>query len=192
MRLHARLVTAFAIPAILGALSTALASDAPSTQPDDLRALDGVWIFVEDRTEGRAVEQLGPPMASKFSMRVEEDAVILNGHGSGHRDVRVALDGSITEVAEPKTISRYSGEWKDGTFEYQVEFERMSGNAPDGMIRRKFHTTGDGLIVRVAPDPSSEEEWVGLYLQAQDIPLPAPAKASIMQARAGYPSMQPS
>jgi hypothetical protein len=179
MRLHARLVTAFAIPVILGALSTALASDAPSTQPDDLRALDGVWIFVEDRTEGRAVEQLGPPMASKFSMCVEEDAVILNGHGSGHRDVRVALDGSITEVAEPKTISRYSGEWKDGTFEYQVEFERMSGNAPDGMIRRKFHMTGDGLIVRVAPDPSSEEEWVGLYLQAQDIPLPAPAKASI-------------
>jgi hypothetical protein len=29
-------------------------------------------------------------------MRVEQGAVVLNGHGSGHRDVRVALDGSVT------------------------------------------------------------------------------------------------
>ena len=119
MRLHTRLATALALLAslaILGARSTALPANAPSTQPDDLRAMDGEWIYVEDRTDGRTLEQLGPPMASKFSMRVEEDAVVLNGHGSGHRDVRVALDGSITEVAETKTISRYRGGWKDGTF----------------------------------------------------------------------------
>ena len=112
---------------------TALASNALSAQPDGLRALDGEWIYVEDRTEGRTLEQLGPPMSSKFSMRIEEGAVVLNGHGSGHRDVRVALDGSITEVTEPKTISRYRGAWKDGTFEYEVEFVRVSDNAPDGL-----------------------------------------------------------
>ena len=72
MRLRTRLVTALALLAILGALLTELASNACSTQPDDLRVLDGEWIYVEDRTEGRTLEQLGPPMASKFSMRVEK------------------------------------------------------------------------------------------------------------------------
>jgi len=120
-------------------------------------------------------------MASKFSMRVEEGAVVLNGHGSGHRDVRVALDGSITEIAEAKSISRYRGAWKDGTFEYEVAFVPVSGNAPDGigLIRRKFRITTDGLLVSVVVDPPAGEESVGLYRHAQDIPLPAPAKAAI-------------
>ena len=120
-------------------------------------------------------------MASKFSMRVEEGAVVLNGHGSGHRDVRVALDGSITEVKEPKTISRYRGAWKDGTFEYQVAFERVSGSAPDGigLIRRKFRSTIDGLFVSVVVDPPAGKESVGLYRHAEDIAMPAPAKAAI-------------
>ncbi|MGH7179680.1 MAG: DUF6265 family protein [Tepidisphaeraceae bacterium] len=181
MRLRTCLVTGLALLATLGAISTALASNAPSTQPDGLRALDGEWIFVEDRTEGRTLEQLGPPMASKFSMRIEEGAVVLNGHGSGHRDVRVALDGSITEVTEPKTVSRYRGAWKDGTFEYEVAFERVSGNAPDGigLIRRRFRITTDGLLVSVVVDPPAGKESVGLYRHPQDIALPAPAKAAI-------------
>lgn len=161
---------------------SAQASSAPSTLPDGLRALDGEWIYVEDRTEGRALEELGPPMASKFSMRVEEGAVVLNGHGSGHRDVRIALDGSVTEVIEPTTISRYHGAWKDGTFEYQVEFVRSSDNAPDGsirMIRRSFRITDDGLLVRVSVDPSPGTEAVGLYRHAEDIAMPAPAKAAV-------------
>ena len=182
MRLHARLVTALALLTTLGALSTVLASNAPSTQPDGLRALDGEWIYVEDRTEGRPLEQLGPPMASKFSMRVEEGAVVLNGHGSGHRDVRIALDGSTNEITEPKTISRYRGAWKDDTFEYQVEFVRASDNAPDGsirMIRRSFRITTDGLVVSVVVDPPAGAESVGLYRHPQDIAMPAPAKAAI-------------
>jgi hypothetical protein len=157
-----------------------LASDAPSAPPDELRALDGEWIYVEDRTEGRALEQQGPPMSSKFSMRIEEGAVVLvRGHGSGHRDVRVALDGSITEVAEPKTISRYRGAWKDGAFEYETEFVRVSDNALTGLFRKEFRITADGLLVRVATDPSEGHKSVGLYRHPQDIALPAPAKAAI-------------
>lgn len=162
--------------------SSAQASSAPSTQPDGLRALDGEWIFIEDKTEGRTLEQLGPPMASKFSMRIEEGAVVLDGHGSGHRNVRISLDGAITEVAEPKTISRYRGAWKDGTFEYKVEFVRAADNAPDGSIhwiRRSFRMTPDGLLVRVGHEPSSGKEAVGLYRHAEDIPMPTPAKAGI-------------
>jgi hypothetical protein len=178
MQLRTWSALALALVATLGA---ALALGARSAQADGWRALDGEWIYVEDRTEGRALEQLGPPMASKFSMRVEEGAIVLNGHGSGHRDVRVALDGSITEIAEPQVISRYRGAWKDGAFEYEVAFERVSGNAPNGigLIRRKFRITTDGLLVSVVVDPPAGSEAAGLYRHPQDIVLPAPAKAAI-------------
>lgn len=180
MHLRTWLATALALLATIGASSAAHSSSARSAQADGLRALDGEWIFVEDRTEGRTLEQLGPPMSSKFSLRVEDGAVVLNGHGSGHKDVRVALDGSITEIAEPKTISRYRGAWKDGAFEYEVAFERMSSNAPGiGLIRRKFRITNDGLLVSVVIDPPAGKESVGLYRHAQDIALPAPSKAAI-------------
>ena len=179
--MHTWLVRALSLLASLGALSTELAGKPQTTQADGLRALDGEWIYVEDRTEGRALEQLGPPMSSKFSMRIEAGAVVLNGHGSGHRDVRVAIDGSVTEITEPKTISRYRGTWKDGTFEYQVEFERVGSSAPAGigLIRRKFRITADGLLVSVVVDPPAGKESLALYRHAEDIALPPPAKATI-------------
>jgi Domain of unknown function (DUF6265) len=178
--MHLRTGTANVL-ALVAAFGAALATSALSAQHDELGALDGEWIYVEDRTEGRALEQLGPPMASQFSMRVEEGAVVLNGHGSGHRDVRIALDGSITEVKEPKTISRYAGGWKDGTFGYEVTFERLTEGASEGirMIRREFRVTADGMLVTVVVDPPVVKDSVGLYRHAEDIELPAPAKAAI-------------
>jgi hypothetical protein len=171
--------TTLALLATLGAALVALTPNSLSAQPDGLRALDGEWIYVEDRTEGRAPEQLGPPMSSKFSFRIEEGAVVLNGHGSGHRNVRVALDGSITEVKEPTTISRYRGAWKNGAFEYQTEFVRVSDNTRTGLFRKEFRMTKDGLQVRVNIRESEDSWSVGLYRHPQDIALPAPAKAAI-------------
>ncbi|MFY9342780.1 MAG: DUF6265 family protein [Planctomycetota bacterium] len=180
MHFRTWLATAFPLLASLGALSMALAATARAQQPDGLRALDGEWIYVEDRTEGRALEQLGPPMSSKFSFRIEAGAVVLaSGHGSGHRDVRVALDGSITEVADAKTIARYRGAWKDGAFEYETEFVRVSDKTRSGLFRKEFRVTADGLQVRVATDPAAGFASVGLYRHAQDIALPAPAKAVV-------------
>jgi Domain of unknown function (DUF6265) len=178
MHLHTWLRTALVT---VGALSMALATEGRATQADDLPALDGEWIYVEDRTEDHTLEQLGPPMASMFSMRVEEGAVVLNGHGSGHGDVRVGLDGSITEVAEPKTIVRYRGSWKDGAFEYEVTFHPLAGNEPERirLIRRKFRITTDGMLVSVAVNPPAEGESIGLYRHAEDIAMPEPAKAAI-------------
>lgn len=165
--------------ATVGTLSMLMPSHAHARQSDELRALDGEWIFVEDRTEGRSLEQLSPPMASKFSMQVEEGAVVLNGHGSGHRDVRVAIDKTVTEIKEPKTISRYLGTWKDGAFEYEVAFERLAGT-PEGIrkIRRTFRMVKDGLLVSVLVEPSGNES-VGLYRHAEDIEMPALAKSTI-------------
>jgi hypothetical protein len=182
--IHSIITTAAVVVAsatLADAQSTKPGATIQAAQPDGLRALDGEWIYVEDRTESRGLERLGPPMSSTFSLRIEAGAVVLNGHGSGHRDVRVALDGSITEIKDPKRIVRYHGAWKDGTFDYEVAFERLPGSAPDGigLIRRKFHITTDGLLVSVAVDPPAGMESVGLYRHAQDIPLPAPAKAAI-------------
>lgn len=178
--MHLRIGLATAL-ATVGALSIAMASIGRTTQANELSALDGEWIFVEDRTEGRPLERLGPPMSSKFSMRVEDGAVILNGHGSGHSDVRIALDGSVTEVKEPKTISRYRGAWMGGTFEYEVTFERLAGSTPESIksIRRTFRITADGLLVNVPVDPTVVKDSIGLYRHAEDIEMPAPARAVI-------------
>jgi hypothetical protein len=148
---------------------------------DSLGAIDGEWIFVEDRTEGRTLEQLSAPMSSSFSMRVEKDAVVLNGHGSGHKDVRVALDGTATERPDGKNLARYRGAWKDGAFEYEVAFERPDGEVGSGirLIRRTFRPTPDGLLVTVAVNPPEGSLSVGLYRHAEDIPMPTPAKAAI-------------
>ncbi len=169
-----------AAPAQLAQSAPALpASSAAAPRPQGQRALDGEWIFVEDRTEGRTLEQLGPPMSSKFSLKVEEGAFVLNGHGSGHRNVRVALDGSITEIPEQDRVVRYRGTWKDGTFEYTVDFEREAGKTGIGQIRRSFRHTDDGLLVSVAVDPPSGMQSFGLYRLAEDIALPKPAPATI-------------
>ncbi len=167
--------TTLALLATLGATMAAFATSALSAQPDGLMALDGEWIYVEDRTEGRALERQGPPMSSKFSLRIEEGAVILvYGHGGGRRDVRVVLDGSVTEVPDTATgdVARYRGAWKDGAFTYEIDFVRAPGKAPEGLIRRELRVMPDGLLVRFS-------ESVGLYRHAQDIALPAPAKAAI-------------
>jgi hypothetical protein len=171
--------TTFALLATLGAALAALAPNSLAAQPDGLRALDGEWVYVDDRTKGRGLEQLGPPMSAKFSIRIEEGVVVLNGHGSGHRNVRVALDGSITEVKEPTTISRYRGAWKDGALEYQTEFVRVSDNARIGLFRKEFRMTKEGLQVRVNFGKPPDYWSVGLYRHPQDIVLPAPAKAVI-------------
>ena len=167
--------TTLALLATLGATMAAFATSALSAQPDELMALDGEWIYVEDRTEGRALERQGPPMSSKFSLRIEEGAVILvYGHGGGRRDVRVVLDGSVTEVPDTATgeVARYRGAWKDGAFTYEIDFVRAPGKAPEGLIRRELRVMPDGLLVGFS-------ESVGLYRHAQDIALPAPAKAAI-------------
>ena len=174
------LATALAFLATLGASPAAPVSPARPAQSEALRALDGEWIYVEDRTEGRALEQLGPPMSSTFSMRTEEDAVVLvSGHGSGHRDVRIALDGSLTEVVSEEKTARYRGAWEDGVFTYEVDFVRAPGQAPDGLIRRQFRVTADGLVVRAASPTRSTTESVALYRHAEDIAMPVPFRAGI-------------
>jgi predicted nuclease of restriction endonuclease-like (RecB) superfamily len=165
------------------ALIAASTQDAPSAPREGLKDLDGEWVWVEDRTEGRTLEQISPPMSSSFSFRVEKDAVILaRGHGSGHKDVRVALDGSVTEIKGEKDTARYSGKWKDGAFEYDTEFVNAGEEEPRSHYRKEFRVTAEGMIVRVAIDPAQGYRSVGLYKHPQDIPMPAGAKATIADA----------
>lgn len=65
------LVTNFATIAFPPTFLLALAPQDPGKQVDKWRTLDGEWTFFEDRTEGRSLEQLNPPMSTKFSLKVE-------------------------------------------------------------------------------------------------------------------------
>ncbi|NUL82226.1 MAG: hypothetical protein HUU60_05815 [Armatimonadetes bacterium] len=179
-----RLCTIFlAIVASIATIGTAWPAPQTSPKTDDLRALDGEWVFVEDRTEGRTLEQLNPPMSSRFVFKVEESAIILVwGHGGGgNRDVKVKLDGAPTEIAGATAgaLTRYRASWKDGTLAYEMEFVRAAGQAPERLIKREFRITADGLIVRSNLELTPGVWSVGLFRHPQDIAMPTPAKAAI-------------
>jgi hypothetical protein len=166
------------IPAVVASLfSVTLAG-----QADDLAALNGEWIFVEDVTPGQTLAQLNPPRGGRFACRVEGSAVVLvSGHGGARREVRVALDGTVTEVpgAGEGEVARYRGAWKDGAFSYEFDFVRAKGAAPVGLIRREFRVTKDGLMVRSNLGSPTEYTSTGLYRHSQDIAMPVPARAVI-------------
>jgi len=167
-------VTALALLATLGA-TVAFAPSALSA-PDGLRALDGEWIYVEDRTEGRASEQQQPSMSGRVRLRIENDAFILVRREG---EVRIALDGSVTEVTTPSGKSRYRGAWKDGAFQYESELLRASDGVRTALIRWELRVTTDGLMAGVQVDPPTGFKSVALYRHPEDIALPPPAKATI-------------
>jgi hypothetical protein len=174
MRSHSWSITAFALLATLG-----VALAAP---PDELKKLDGEWIYVEDRTEGREVEQQSPSMSPRLTLRVEEGAVVLiRGTGSRKREIRMALDGSPTDVAGSGKSpgSRYRGEWKDGAYQYEIGSVDETDKAKAGPLKIELRPTADGLLVRVKGSPPREFEAVSLFRHPQDIALPTPAKATI-------------
>ena len=163
--------TALALLATLGA-----ASSEPPEQPDGLRALDGEWIYVEDRTEGRAKEQQTPNMGPRVRLRVEKDAVVLVRSDG---EIRMPLDGSPSDVVRPYGTSRYRGEWKDGAYVYESVPVREGDNSGKGLIRWKLRPTADGMLASVTIDPPTGKESVSLFRHPKDIALPAPAKAAM-------------
>lgn len=167
--MHARISLATAVLlAIIGTPTVAHAQD------EELRRLDGTWLFVEDRTEGRAVDQGGAPMSVRFALRVEEDAVI---YPRSRGDERITLDGSVIKVTDENgSVGHYSGEWTDGALEYTLERMQPGGNEVAYVLKRIFRPTEEGLLVHVI---SSNSTQVALYRHPEDIALPEPAKAAI-------------
>ena len=144
-------------------------------QDKELRALDGEWLFVEDQTKGRAVEEQGPPMSVKFALRVEMDAVI---YPRSQGEERISLDGSAIEKKNSNgSITRYRGKWKNGILDYSIETIRTSDKKRVLFIRRLFQATEKGLTVRVTINDGTEQ--VALYRHPDQIALPAPVKATI-------------
>lgn len=172
--LHTWLATAFAIVA---SICVPTASSAHAAQDDELGKLDGTWLFVEDRTEGRAVEEGGAPMSVIFTLRVEKDAVV---YPRPRGDERITLDGSVIEKNEDDGfVKRYRGEWKndDSSLEYTLETVRLSDNEVVSVLKRVFRFTDEGLLVYVFSNQSSKQ--VALYRHPDDIASPEPAKATI-------------
>lgn len=166
---------------LLAAFGAAMATSAPIARSaqadDDLRALGGEWLYVEDRTEGRALEDQGPPMSPRLRLRVDEDALVwVRTQG---REERMHLDGSTIEVPEGDTIKRTTGVWKDGLFEFETETVRVSDGSRALLMMKAFEITPDGMLVHVAVNPPDGYESVALYRHPEDIELPKPARARI-------------
>jgi hypothetical protein len=165
------LATALALLTSLGATSSEL-----SAQPDGLRAVDGEWVYVEDRTEGRPLEKQSPNTGPRIKLRVEKDAVVLVRSDG---EIRMALDGSPTDVVRTYGTSRYRGEWKDGAYVYDSVPVREGKTAAKGLIRWTMRVTGEGMLVGVTIDPPTGQESVSLFRHPKDIALPPPAKATM-------------
>jgi len=172
------LATAIALLVVVGAGATDATFPVHAAQADGLQTLNGEWLYVEDRTEGREVESQQPSMSATFTLRVEADALVLVRRDG---EVRMALDGTPTEVAGRTASSKsfYRGEWKDGVFAYEIEIVRVEDNARTALIRTELQVTQDGLLARVAVDPPTGFQSLALYRHAADIALPARADAKI-------------
>lgn len=142
----------------------------------DLGALDGPWLYVQDRTAGRALEDQQPPMSPTFGIRVEEGALVVE---RGSREERYPLDGSVNEVVKPTTTTLYQGAWRDGAFETTTEIVRNDDAVQLSVIRRAFRPTDEGLLLRVVVGEPAELDSTALYQHPDDIALPAAAEATI-------------
>jgi len=159
--------------AFFATIATVLASNAPAAQPDEVKKLEGEWVYVEDRTEGRPKEQHSPSTGPRLKLRVEKDAVVLVRSDG---EIRMPLDGAPTEVVKTFGTSRYRGEWKDGAYLYESVPVRKGDNSGKGTIRWKLRVTADGMLASVSIDAGKES--VSLFRQPKDIVLPKPAKAA--------------
>jgi len=165
------LAMALALLVTLGAIS-----GQPPATPEGVKALEGEWVYVEDRTEGRTKEQQGPNMGPRVRMRVEKDAVVLVRTDG---EIRLPLDGSPTDVVRSFGTSRYRGEWKDGAYVYESMPVREGDTSGKGLIRWKLRITADGMLAGVTIDPPMGKETVSLFRHPKDIALPTPAKATL-------------
>ena len=180
MHVHTWSAAALALLATTGAAMAALAPRTAAAQADEMRALEGEWLYVEDVTEGRPEEERQPPMSVTFGFRVDEDAVVmLRGKGTNRREERIAIDGSTTEEVEGDTARSTHGEWKDGVLVYEIRSVRQSDDALLYVIRREFRATPEGLMVRVLFGDPATSDQLALYRHPEDIELPTPADATI-------------
>lgn len=169
------LATPLALLAALGAATSV--PSGRSAQADGVGALDGEWVYVEDRTEGRAPEDQGPPMSPRLRLRVDEDALVwLRSQG---REERMALDGATIEVPEGETITRTTGAWKDGLFTFDKEVVRASDGSRVRLLRKAFEVVPEGMVVHISFDPPDGYRAVALYRHPEDIELPQRARATI-------------
>jgi hypothetical protein len=178
--------TALALLAASGAVLAALAPIAGSAQAVDVRALDGEWLYVEDRTEGRAREDQGPPMSPRLRLRVEEDALVWV---RASREERMQIDGSTIEVPDGDTIKRLTGTWKDGLFEYDSEIVKASDGSRVSLLRKAFELTPDGMLVHVSIDPpDAGTDPRSTQPSAEVFSIAVPATSSTRAPSIGVPS----
>lgn len=167
--------TMFTLLATVGASVAIGASEGPAATDELLQELGGEWIYVEDQTKDRAVEDQGPPMSPRLRLRVDEDALVWER--AGGREDRMQLEGQV-ETPDGDAIRRTKGSYRDGLYEYEIQTERADGSIAFTM-HKAFEITPDGMLVHVAIDPPDGYSSVALYRHPEDIEPAEPAKARI-------------
>lgn len=162
---------------LLAVLTLSALSPSAHGQDDDLGALAGRWLYVQDVTEGRPSEEQQPPMSVTFGLRIDADAFVVE-RGGGRED-RVALDGSVEEKPGSSSITRTSGEPIDGGFRFDTRIVRTADDSLIAFIRKEFRATPEGLEVHVVVGDPPQMDSRALYKHPEDIALPWPAEARI-------------
>lgn len=161
-------------------LCVALLASAAFAQDAKRTGMNGRWLYVEDRTPDRPVDEQQPPMSITFGLRIEKDAVVMiRGSGARQREERYPCDGSTREAAKETSVTQYRGKWEGDTFAYDTEILRLPQKSRIALIRRQFRIVPDGLEVRVQASAPDGPVQVAFYQHPEDIALPTPAKAKV-------------
>jgi hypothetical protein len=116
-------------------------------------------------------------MSPRLRFRADEDALVwLRSQG---REDRMSLNRTVSDAPEDDKVTRHTGAWRDGRFEYESETVRVADGSRVTLLRKAFALTSDGMLVHVAINPPDGHESVALYRHPEDIELPKPAKAKI-------------
>lgn len=163
------------VAAAIGFLVSSWAISVCVSQDKAFNALAGEWLYVQDITPEKPIEQHGPPMSVRFTLRVEQDGVFWERPKG---DERMPLDGSSYDRDNQNgSITRFSGEWKNGIQNYTLETIRGSDQQVVLKIVRLFEVTPKGLkISRILNDGNPS---IALYRHPEEIDMPTPAKAKI-------------
>ncbi|MBL8048698.1 MAG: hypothetical protein JNJ45_08450 [Chthonomonas sp.] len=138
------------------------------------RPFEGEWIYVEDRTAGRPLEDHQPSMSARVVFRMEDNTFVWARRDG---DQRIPLNGNSSETTANGTITRVKGTFVDGVIEYETRLIRESDQVELSLIRREIRLVEGGLHAHVRVGNPTTFESLAYYRHPEDIPLPTPAKA---------------
>lgn len=179
---RARIVGPLLVLCALAARAHARAAqdEAPPLAPQDLV---GEWVFFKDLSPPRASGQLRPNQGVRFVAKIVDEVLELEQvrPGGETEHVRIALDGSTSELEEGGRVTLSSGRFENGVLRTDVLKERTNPGDDDVAFVWKYtyKRVPEGLSVHMQMLEPTEVENTSLYKRAEDIPRVEAAQAKL-------------